>query len=128
VPLANDAWAEVVGRVRKGGFWYADENGLYHRRAPTAGDWSHPLIDRAIEGIGGWRSLTDPDALDGVNRARFLEAYRTYQERQRQDQALLPMVREAVGQLRAGRQGGPISLGDAARLLTQKTTALADGR
>jgi len=86
IPSANDAWAEVCKSFGSHG---------YYRGAP---DWSNPLIGKAIAGIGGYAALCiseNPPA----DRARFLQAYDSYLERERDDAAMLPEVRDVVRQL-----------------------------
>jgi len=86
IPSAQDAWAEVCKSFGSHG---------YYRGAP---DWSHPLIGKAVAGIGGYAALCiseNPPA----DRARFLQAYDSYLERERDDAAMLPEVRDVVRQL-----------------------------
>lgn len=109
IPTAQDAWAEVSRRLRSG-FYVQDEHGAYQRRAPRAEDWSHPLIQKAVDGVGGWQTLRAQDANEAANRARFLEAYQVYAARERRDRDMLPYVRQAVEQIRAGQQGQPLAL------------------
>jgi len=125
VPTAQDAWAEVSRRLRRG-FYRLDECGAYQRRQPTAEDWSHPLIQRAIDGIGGWLALTDPQALATADRARFIEAYNVYATRERQTRDMLPCVREAVAQIRASSQGQPLPLQQIVRRLTAGGAPVVD--
>jgi len=114
IPLALDAWDEVCTVLRAGGFWEPQKVGGYTRRQPTAKDWSHPIIQQTIQGIGGWQVLRG-DTPIGVNRAAFLRAFDVYKNRATQDATLLPVVREAVGELRAsyrqGRGNQPLPLG-----------------
>lgn len=127
IPTAQDAWAEV-SRCLRTGFYMEDERGFYQRRAPTAEDWSHPLIQRAIDGVGGWQALNDPQGLAAADRARFLEAYQVYATRDRRDRAMLPTVRQAVEQIRAGRRGQPLALPAIIRGITDRGVPVVELR
>lgn len=122
IPTAQDAWAEVSKRLRRGGFYVRDEWGAYQRRAPRAEDWSHPLIQRALDGVGGWQALKDPQANAAADRARFFEAYNVYAARDRQDRGMLPCVRQAVERIRAGNgaRGQPLALPEIIAGITER--------
>jgi hypothetical protein len=86
VPSAQDAWAEVCKSFGSHG---------YYRGAP---EWSHELIGKAIDGIGGYAALcVSENAV--ADRARFVESYKSYLGRHRDDVAMLPEVRDVVRQL-----------------------------
>jgi hypothetical protein len=109
IPSANDAWAEVSRKTRTG-LWAADERGFYNRRSSKTEDWTHPLIQKAVEGIGGWSVLRQSDNL-AADRARFLQAYSAYRERYARDRDMLPAIRDAVDAVRRLSSGpDPISL------------------
>ena len=111
----------MSSRLRRGGFYVRDEWGAYQRRAPRADDWSHPLIQRAIDGVGGWQALKDPQANAAADRARFLEAFTVYAARERRDRDMLPCVRQAVERIRAGcRPGQPLALPEIIAGLTER--------
>jgi hypothetical protein len=99
VTSANDAWAEVTRRIRKGGF-YEQRNGWYTSRPPSSDDWSTPLVQLAIDGIGGWHDLRMSENR-AADRARFIEAYNGYLYRQRERERMLPEVRAQIDQITA---------------------------
>ena len=86
IPSAHDAWAEVCKSFGSHG---------YYRGAP---EWSCALIGQAIAGIGGYTALCVSENTV-ADRARFLQAYDSYLERERDDAAMLPEVRDVVRQL-----------------------------
>jgi len=88
---AHDAWAEVCKSFGSHG---------YYRGAP---DWSTPLIGKAIAAIGGYHELCISENT-AADRARFLQAYESYLERDRDDAAMLPEVRETLQRLAGGQQ------------------------
>jgi len=97
IPTAQDAWAELT-RAQGKGFWQEQEQGGYVPRLPTAEDWSHPLVQQALEGIGGWAAFRMSDNV-AADRARFIQAYEVYLRRAQEEERMLPEVRQAVGQL-----------------------------
>lgn len=118
IPTAQDAWAEVSLMMRKG-FWDT-KNGWYEVRAPCADDWSHPVVQRAVDAVGGWMALR-VSTNTVADRARFLQAYDVYLERQRETERMLPAVRQAVDELSAGTRTPQ------KRLVAQAVADLADG-
>ena len=91
---AGDAWGEVTrafGRTRWG----------------ELPDFSHPRIMQAVIAIGGWQNLcaSNIDAAT-ADRARFIQAFETYERREHTDRRMLPAVRECVGRRRALTDGG----------------------
>lgn len=102
IPPAQDAWAEVKRAFRSGFSRY---------RVPSVADWSHPMVARALDAIGGWRTLCDSEN-DAADRARFLQAYQVYLERDVSDLELLPAVSEAIQQIRNRRGLSPMPLSD----------------
>lgn len=110
IPTPNDAWAEVSRRMRNtfrthmvAGTPYVELTGMYQvhaqghliPRRPTAEDWSTPLIQRAIDGIGGWAAL-QMSSNPVSDRAQFLRAYQQYSMRQLKAARLLPETKQAV--------------------------------
>ena len=82
VPSAWDAWAEVTKRFGTHG----------HSRLP---EFSHPLIKRTVDGVGGWRELCmSTNAV--ADRARFVQAYEAIVRRERALTRMLPQVREML--------------------------------
>lgn len=82
VPSAWDAWAEVCKRFGTHG----------HSSLP---EFSHPLIKRAVDGVGGWRLLCmSTNAI--ADRARFVQAYEALAKRERAQVRMLPQVREVL--------------------------------
>lgn len=89
VSSAWDAWAEVTKRFGTHG----------HSRLP---EFSHPLIKRAVDGVGGWRELCmSTNAV--ADRARFVQAYKALAKRERAGLRMLPQVREVL-ELIGGKQ------------------------
>jgi len=125
IPNANDAWAEVTKRLNSNfrcrvidGKIYLEVTGMvsetelsgFQARNPTEADWSTPLIQRAIEGVGGWvalRASENPVA----DRSQFLRAYDAYAMRELQSARMLPETRQAILNWRAQNQRGiPVEL------------------
>lgn len=84
-PDAFTAWAEVMQQIRHVGSW----------GEPT---FSNPRIDKAVRGIGGWRELCLSENTI-ADRARFVEAYNTYQTRDKDDRRMLPAIFQAISAL-----------------------------
>jgi hypothetical protein len=120
IPNANDAWAEVTRRMQNtfsvrrvgdrvqvtiAGMYEEAPGGYLTQRQPTAEDWSTPIIQKAIDGIGGWRTLRASEN-PIADRAQFLRAYERYSMRQMQAARMLPETREAI--LRWRENGGPL--------------------
>lgn len=89
VPLAADAWAEVLRKVHS--------FGRYARPK-----WSHELIAQTVRAIG-WLDICNAENI-GVIRAHFMRIYDTYLDRAKDDltmpQAL--QLHSAIGNLAAG--------------------------
>jgi len=92
VPTAPEAWGELKRLFRRGFSRY---------RVPTLEDVSHPRIYESLQAIGGWRMLCESDN-DAADRARFVQAYETYTEREREVGRMLPEVRAAVKEIGSG--------------------------
>ncbi len=94
---AGDAWAEVQDQMRHGGHWDAPQ-------------FSHPRIQQAVDAIGGWRNVCTADmGAMTADRARFIQAFEIYEQRERVDRRMLPAVREFVGARRALTDGGDVA-------------------
>ena len=102
IPTAWDAWAEVSKRFGTHG----------HASLP---EFSHPLIKRTVDGVGGWRELC-MSTNNVADRARFVQAYEALARRERMQFRMLPEVHEVIKRLAAGR-------GVAARQLTKSKEA-----
>lgn len=89
VPTADEAWNEVKRLFHRGYSRY---------RAPPSEVFSHPLVQKAMEGIGGWLALCNSEN-DAADRARFLQAYDIHMRREREMSRMLPAVRETIEQL-----------------------------
>jgi hypothetical protein len=125
IPTANDAWAEVTRRMQNSfrvrqvdgkvavaitGMYEQAPAGHLVRRSPNAEDWSTPIIQKAIDGIGGWAALQRSDN-PIADRSQFIRAYERYSMRQMQVARMLPATKQAI--LRWKNSGGvlPITLG-----------------
>lgn len=88
IPTPGEAWAEALQKVN-----------IY-----TPPEYSHPLIEQAVNSIGGNRVLgmTHEDMIAAA-RARFLEAYKTLLARERYQTRMLPEVRAVAKALSANR-------------------------
>ncbi len=84
VPLAADAWSEVCKAMRDIGSYYG------------VPEFSHPLIKRAVDGMGGWMCLCASDN-EMADRAHFLRMFETYRGRELEDQNTTPLIRQLVG-------------------------------
>ena len=96
---ANVAWGEVVRKIGTDG----------HVRIPQ---FSDPNIDAAVKAIGGWRYICfSPEDAMVSNRARFVTAYEVLVRRARDNERMLPQVRDVMK-----------------RLATEKRMQLGDGK
>jgi len=95
LPTADEAWAEVCEKFSLGFSRY---------RPPKDEDWSHLLVKKALDGIGGWRYMCDSENLT-ADRARFIQAYQIHVKRDQENVRMLPDVRETVHQLATGSNG-----------------------
>jgi hypothetical protein len=89
IPSAPEAWAEVKALFRRGFSRY---------NKPTVESVSHPRVWKALEGIGGWMALCDSEN-DAADRARYLQAYETYTERDQEIERMHPETRKAIADL-----------------------------
>lgn len=119
IPTPADAWAEVT-RAAKNGLYHRHD-GWYTPRAATEADWSHPLVARALDGIGGLAYLRTSRNL-AADRARFMNAYAQYIQREHADRYMLPCVKNAIASLRLSNgDGDMIPLPDVVRRILGKT-------
>ncbi|MFA5379142.1 MAG: hypothetical protein WC455_25530 [Dehalococcoidia bacterium] len=98
--MSNEEFFPTMHKLRLA----MQETDLEHR-APTAGDafaevkravvsigyigtpvWSHSLVGRTIEAMGGWRNFCMSEDPDGVLRGQFLKLYAALSERQANDE------------------------------------------
>jgi len=97
---ANLAWGEVVKKLGADG----------HIRIPQ---FSDPTIDASVEAIGGWRYICfSPESAMVSNRARFVTAYEVLVKRTRDNERMLPQVRDIVKRLAVEKR---MQLGDGKR-------------
>lgn len=94
LPNAYDAWNEVCRAITTHG----------HYRTP---EFTHPLIKRAVDACGGWRTLCMSEN-QTADRARFFQVYEVYQGRQQEEHRMLPevagMITHLAGRLSAGTE------------------------
>lgn len=81
------AWGKLQAALHQGYGYY---------RAPR---FANPLIQRALDSMGGWQMFCLSEENDRAWRARFIQAYETYLQREREERRLLPVVREQVQQM-----------------------------
>ena len=80
---------EAWGEVRK-----SFSNGSSHQ-------WSSPLVKRAYDAIGGYVYFRYAQlSSEAADRARFIEAFKVVQNRQRTERRMLPQVRQFTAQHR----------------------------
>ena len=92
LPSAFEAWAEVCKEIRRVGYAGKPE-------------FSTPLIEKAVQGIGGWRYICLSE--DGVaDRARFFQGYDILMQRAEAQAKMLPEVRHVAERLAAGKVPG----------------------
>jgi hypothetical protein len=90
-PTAFDAWDTVITAIRQYGYY----------RRPLFED--NPLIDKTINGIGGWAALCHSEN-QVADRARFVECYTLYLKRATEDTYTLPEVSDLAKRLTANHQ------------------------
>ena len=85
-PTAMEAWGEVSKAILSIGSWSPQPR------------FTHPTIDKTVTAMG-WVDLCRSE--DGIaDRARFIQAYDRFVQRQHDDALTLPKVREVAAQLR----------------------------
>ena len=92
-PTAYEAW-ELAGKAINAGAGYP-VTGIF--QDPDV----HPLVDKAVRYIGGWRQLATSENYVS-DRARFIDAYNQVREREIEEVRMLPQVREQVKALADG--------------------------
>ncbi|MGD8751062.1 MAG: hypothetical protein PVG14_06545 [Anaerolineales bacterium] len=85
VPTAYDAWREVTRQIIDTGSFSSPK-------------FSHHLIMKAVEGVGGWRNLCR-STNQTADRARFLEAYEAYVQRALNRARTHPQIKARAAQL-----------------------------
>jgi hypothetical protein len=93
-PSGFEAWEEVTRAISRYG---------YLREPGVDFQWSHDLIGRTVAALGGWKFLCESENPQ-ADRARFLQGYDVFVQRQRDSQRMLPMVRGQLERLSAARQ------------------------
>ncbi len=94
LPTAYEAWGEVKRNV-------------YHSHRPV---WSHPLIEKTINCLGGLDAFGQSNIEDEMSwRAQFLRAYQALAKFEHDDAMMLPEVRELRAKLLQERIVGPLS-------------------
>ena len=97
IPSAAEAWGEVMAAMR-----YAAP-----ARRPQ---FSHPVIRRAVEAVGGWYTLCTSES--GVaDRSKFFQAYEQIVARDREQARVLPEVCALSARLRAAPERARLSDG-----------------
>lgn len=86
----NTAWGEVTKWFSKCGRWGVPQ-------------FTSPVITQAVAAIGGWMYLCNSENL-AADRARFIQAYTTYQTRRANDVQMLPAVQEYTTLLKGAIQ------------------------
>ncbi len=82
IPSAYEAWGQVKGTI----------------------PGCHPLTSQAMKALGGWNAWGQSDISDEMSwRARFIGAYETLLKRERDQQRMLPGVRDYVAKLKEGK-------------------------
>lgn len=93
-PSAYEAWEQVKRKLSLPPTLYRDGKRL--KPAPL-----HPLIERAVAGIGGWHELRLSE--NGIaDRARFIQCYEALLERERGRLGMLPETRRVAERYAGG--------------------------
>ena len=66
-------------------------------------EFSTPMIQRAIDGLGGWRAFCAGDNLV-ADRAHFLKIYEQLLNRRQEEVARLPQVARVIDELAQGKR------------------------
>jgi hypothetical protein len=115
-PDALTAWGTIRRAANTGSYrvvTYTDENGELAYRERGGVD-IHPLAQKAINSLGGIKEFALSPLDDEPSwRARFIQAFETYQRRQAEDSMMIPQItgyiekrRELGGQSVAGLISG----------------------
>ena len=110
--IARSRFFPTVAELREAahGITHAGEETAYEaweqvmrsfRMCDKCPSFRNPRTNKALDGIGGWRlvGLSDNTVAD---RARFIQAYNSYQERDKRQQLSLPEVRALAEGLKMG--------------------------
>jgi hypothetical protein len=101
LPAWADAWGEVLEAIRRVGYL----------GQPS---FSHPLIEQAVQGMGGWKLLCAMEISEtATQRAQFRDIYNAYASRCEREAALLPAVRALAvqrGALPVPAEPAPLAL------------------
>jgi hypothetical protein len=82
LPLPAEAWEEVIRQMRDIGYVGTPK-------------FSHPLIEKAVQAMGGWISLCQSE--DGmVDRAHFLKIFESYKNRHVEEEKTAPVMRRLI--------------------------------
>ena len=92
--IVNETIRNSDGEVRE----WQNPDGTYERSKPTTS--GHGLIDEAVKGLGGWRSLRQSEN-PMADRAHFLKVYAELIESERREAVRLPEARQLQAQARA---------------------------
>jgi len=104
-PNADDAWDEVMKAIGKFGMY----------RKP---EFSDPLIQKALDGIGGWRTLCMSDESEtSYTRDAFKKSFAAMLGRARTDVRMLPQVRAIVA--RFAGNGPALAAGSSTKRITK---------
>lgn len=97
IPSAVEAWGEVQKMFTA------------HRSQMK---WSHPHVEAAVEAMGGFRNMgQEPVDMIASTRARFIQVYEVIAKREREQERMLPEVREAIKALAGKMSGGLLEEG-----------------
>lgn len=88
LPTAYEAWQEIKRNVMR----------------PQDAEYSHPLIKRAIDSLGGLEAFGASEVDEEMSwRARYVSSYEQFVKRGMEAATMLPEVKEAARRLQAGR-------------------------
>jgi hypothetical protein len=93
VPDVGDAWAEV-------------QHALRHVGRYGVPDWSHPVIERTVEALGGWHALCNANDEQPWTRRDFERTFNRYAEREQHDAITGPVLGALVGSMFQLPEGG----------------------
>ena len=100
-------WFPAAGEIREAAFSLGDKaldiptayeawDAALSKWNPPASKWlDHPLVDKAVRGIGGWTYLGCSSNLM-ADRARFIEAFDTFRDKEKQMERLPDGVRGRI--------------------------------
>lgn len=85
---AQEAWGFLIRLANKPQTWWAGGQRYHRPELPI-------LMKKALDAIGGWSQLAESDNY-AADRARFIEAYTVFVQRERETVQMLPEIRELV--------------------------------